>query len=143
MRIGPVLLFVWLTVGAIAAGQRHEFSRSRRLQQGRDSRRHDHRWPAQLHRRESQDLLPDTASEQITGAAARSALTRPRILCAAFAVSAAGNWPYGSFSTSTTGSSVTFPPLNDRVPFKMASAIRAAGTAPKHARTAFVCRSSS
>jgi hypothetical protein len=28
MRIGSVLLVVWLIVGAIAAGQRHEFSRA-------------------------------------------------------------------------------------------------------------------
>lgn len=27
MRIGSVLLIIWLIVGAVAAGQRHEFSR--------------------------------------------------------------------------------------------------------------------
>ena len=27
MRIGSVLLVIWLIVGAVAAGQRHEFSR--------------------------------------------------------------------------------------------------------------------
>jgi hypothetical protein len=29
MRIGSVLLIIWLIIGAVAAGQRHYFSRSR------------------------------------------------------------------------------------------------------------------
>ena len=52
MRIGAVLLIVWLVIGAVAAGQRHYYNGSAQLRQGRHHRPDDCCRPSQLLRRE-------------------------------------------------------------------------------------------
>ena len=67
MRIGSVIIIVWLIIGAIAAGQRHYYSSS-----DPDCARagHDHCdcscRPAQLHWRESENIMQNTAAKQVT-----------------------------------------------------------------------------
>ena len=73
MRIGSILLVIWLIVGAIAAGQRHEFSRApARCNNLLTIAVTILAGPAQLRRREPKDLLRYTSSEQIAGPARSS-----------------------------------------------------------------------
>jgi hypothetical protein len=57
-RTGSALLILWLLAGAIAAGQRHYYNGSDTncVRTGYD-RCDDYRGPAQLHRRESEDVM--------------------------------------------------------------------------------------
>jgi hypothetical protein len=57
-RTGSVLLILWMFVGAIAAAQRHYYNGSDTncVRTGHD-RCDDYRGPAQLDRRESEDLM--------------------------------------------------------------------------------------
>ena len=45
MRIGTILLIIWLIIGAVAAGQRHYSAARAQLRQGERNRRDDYRGP--------------------------------------------------------------------------------------------------
>ena len=68
MRIGSVLLVVWLIIGAVVVGQRHYYSGCQNGHYHCD----DYRGPAQLHRRESEDLMQNTAAKQMSAGRIRA-----------------------------------------------------------------------
>jgi hypothetical protein len=66
MRIGAVLLVVWLAIGAVAAGQRHYYSGSASCVKVGTIALTIAAGPSQLLRREPEDLVQGTAAQSLT-----------------------------------------------------------------------------
>lgn len=64
--IGSLVHILWLIIGAVAAGQRHDYTHppARELQPGGHDRRDDPRGAGELSRCQSEDLLPAPATAQ-------------------------------------------------------------------------------
>ena len=67
MKIGSVLVVIWLIIGAIAGYQRHYYdSDIRELREGRNDRGNHSRGPAQLLRHEPEDSCTAPQAQPVT-----------------------------------------------------------------------------